>query len=69
MGFDSPSPPPPPPRIIEPIEPEVDVAELARQRRELERKRVGRSALRIDPTLSPPSIGAPSTGVRIPSSF
>ena len=64
-GGGSPDPPP----IVEkkpPPEPEIDEAELARQRADIERKRKGRSSLVINPNPSVSTLGN-FAGLRVPT--
>lgn len=63
MGMDTPDPPPLPP-VKPPSVPDVDETAIARNRRDLDRRRTNRSSLRIEPGISTPGSESGS-GLRI----
>ncbi len=75
MSFDAPEPEPTPIVPLDAGESDQDLEELARKRRELDKKRVGQSQFRVDPQTGLSIPGTPSTsgggggtGLRIPIS-
>lgn len=65
MGMDAPSPPPPPP-VKPPAPLKIDQAAAARSRSDLDRRRVSRNSLRIEPGLATgEEARASGTGLRL----